>query len=84
MFAGELIGPMIAFGLEATRLTDRVPGASSIRARWKRSLERSRAVARPPYLTEAAAALGGGVLLVIVGATGRRGRATRFGPWGRR
>jgi hypothetical protein len=30
-------------------------------------------VARPPYLPEAAAALGGAVLLVIVGAIGRSG-----------
>ena len=110
MLAGERTGLRIAHGLEATRVTDRVPGASSIADRWNRPLERrgaravliartpvgpcavrmtdgfalalalvvlaatlAVAVARPPYLSEAVAASGGAVLLVIVGAIGLSG-----------
>jgi hypothetical protein len=40
MFAGDLIGPMIACGVKATRLTDRVPRASSVRSSRERPLER--------------------------------------------
>jgi hypothetical protein len=39
VFAGDLSGSMIGYSLEAMRLTDRIPGASSSLARWKRPRE---------------------------------------------
>ena len=39
VFAGDLSGSMIGYSLEAMRLTDRISGASSILARWKRPRE---------------------------------------------